>query len=162
MGEEDFDYSYRRTARGQRDESSTSEKGKTPFTLWQRLALLIVLFFFFSCGSSRKVVIRESFSTPPAKEVVATPTEVKKVKTPTKTLTNKEKITQYIEEFSSTAQEEMNLYGIPASITLAQGILESGLGYGRLAIEGNNHFGIKCHSDWSGKSIYHDDDEKVE
>ena len=100
-------------------------------------------------------MIRESVSTPPAKEVVATPTEVKKVKTPTKTLTNKEKITQYIEKFSSTAQEEMNLYGIPASITLAQGILESGLGYGRLAIEGNNHFGIKCHSDWSGKRIYH-------
>ena len=48
-------------------------------------------------------MIRESVSTPPAKEVVATPTEVKKVKTPTKTLTNKEKITQYIEEFSSTA-----------------------------------------------------------
>ena len=107
-------------------------------------------------------MIRESVSTPPAKEVVATPTEVKKVKTPTKTLTNKEKITQYIEKFSSTAQEEMNLYGIPASITLAQGILESGLGYGRLAIEGNNHFGIKCHSDWSGKRIYHDDDEKGE
>lgn len=162
MGEEDFDNSYRRTARGQRDESSTSEKGKTPFTLWQGLALLIVLFFFFSCGSSRKVVIRESVSIPPVKEVVATPTEVKKVKTPTKTLTNKEKITQYIEKFSSTAQEEMNLYGIPASITLAQGILESGLGYGRLAIEGNNHFGIKCHSDWSGKRIYHDDDEKGE
>ena len=107
-------------------------------------------------------MIRESVSTPPAKEVVATPTEVKKVKTPTKTLTNKEKITQYIEKFSSTAQEEMNLYGIPASITLAQGILESGLGYGRLAIKGNNHFGIKCHSNWNGKTIIEDDDEKGE
>jgi 1-aminocyclopropane-1-carboxylate deaminase len=56
------------------------KKRKTPFTLWQGLALLIVLFFFFSCGSSRKVVIRESVSTPPAKEVVATPTEVQKSK----------------------------------------------------------------------------------
>ena len=50
---------------------------------------------------------------------------------------------------------------IPASITLAQGILESGAGKGRLAVEANNHFGIKCH-DWNGKKIFHDDDEKQE
>jgi len=56
----------------------------------------------------------------------------------------------------------MKIYGIPASITLAQGILESGMGYGRLATEGNNHFGIKCHKDWAGKRIYHDDDRKGE
>ena len=54
----------------------------------------------------------------------------------------------------------MKAYGIPASITLAQGILESGMGYGRLAKEGNNHFGIKCHKDWKGDRIYHDDDKK--
>ena len=56
----------------------------------------------------------------------------------------------------------MEDYGIPASITLAQGILESGMGVGRLAVEANNHFGIKCHKDWEGDSIYHDDDEKGE
>ena len=56
----------------------------------------------------------------------------------------------------------MKTYGIPASITLAQGILESGMGYGRLAKEGNNHFGIKCHKDWKGDRIYHDDDKKGE
>ena len=56
----------------------------------------------------------------------------------------------------------MKAYGIPASITLAQGILESGMGYGRLAKEGNNHFGIKCHKDWKGDRIYHDDDKKGE
>jgi len=77
-------------------------------------------------------------------------------------VTNNEKITAYIEQFSSIAQEEMFIYGIPASITIAQGILESGMGYGRLAMEGNNHFGIKCHIGWDGKSIYHDDDEKGE
>ena len=53
-------------------------------------------------------------------------------------------------------------YKIPASITLAQGILESGTGSGRLAREGNNHFGIKCHRGWNGCQIYHDDDEKGE
>jgi flagellum-specific peptidoglycan hydrolase FlgJ len=57
--------------------------------------------------------------------------------------------------------QEMLTYGIPASITLAQGILESGSGRGRLAAEANNHFGIKCH-DWTGDKIYHDDDERQE
>lgn len=57
--------------------------------------------------------------------------------------------------------EEMRKYKIPASITLAQGILESGSGKGRLAVEANNHFGIKCHG-WTGKKIYHDDDASQE
>ena len=64
--------------------------------------------------------------------------------------------------FSPIACEEMNVYDIPASITLAQGILESSVGDSRLALVANNHFGIKCHSDWVGKRIYHDDDEKGE
>ena len=63
----------------------------------------------------------------------------------------------YIAFFRAIAIHEMKLYGIPASITLAQGILESGSGKGRLAREANNHFGIKCH-DWKGPRIYHDDD----
>lgn len=56
----------------------------------------------------------------------------------------------------------MKKFKIPASITLAQGMLESGLGYGTLAKNANNHFGIKCHKGWKGKKIYHDDDEKGE
>ena len=53
-------------------------------------------------------------------------------------------------------------YEIPASITLAQGILESGSGQSDLAEKSNNHFGIKCHSDWKGKKSYYDDDEENE
>ena len=68
----------------------------------------------------------------------------------------------YIKQYNYLAISEMHLYGIPASITLAQGILESGSGTSRLAVEANNHFGIKCHVDWNGPSIYHDDDEKQE
>lgn len=68
---------------------------------------------------------------------------------------------EYIETYSVLAQEQMRKYHIPASITLAQGLLESGAGKGRLARLGNNHFGIKCH-DWNGKRIYHDDDSRGE
>ncbi|MDB4901085.1 MAG: LysM peptidoglycan-binding protein [Mucilaginibacter sp.] len=65
---------------------------------------------------------------------------------------------QYIDRFKAIAIQEMNLYGIPASITLAQGLFESGSGNGELARVANNHFGIKCTSDWKGKSYYKDDD----
>ena len=67
---------------------------------------------------------------------------------------------QYIERFKAIAIQEMNLYGIPASITLAQGLYESGSGNSELAKNANNHFGIKCTSDWKGKSYYKDDDNK--
>jgi LysM repeat protein len=65
----------------------------------------------------------------------------------------------YIDKFKSVAIEEMNAYGIPASITLAQGISESGSGNSSLARYANNHFGIKCTSDWKGKAYYKDDDQ---
>lgn len=68
---------------------------------------------------------------------------------------------KYIDNFKDIAKEEMRLYNIPASITLAQGILESASGGGRLSVEANNHFGIKCH-EWTGAKIYHDDDLKQE
>lgn len=73
-----------------------------------------------------------------------------------------ESIPEYIETFSEIAQLEMKAYGIPASITLAQGLLESGYGKGELALKTNNHFGIKCHKGWQGDYDFHDDDEKGE
>jgi len=71
-------------------------------------------------------------------------------------------ISEYITTFSEAAQFEMKAYGIPASITLAQGLLESGFGNGELAKKTNNHFGIKCHTGWNGDYDYHDDDEAGE
>jgi LysM repeat protein len=65
---------------------------------------------------------------------------------------------EYIDHFKPIAIQEMNLYGIPASITLAQGLFESGSGNGELARVANNHFGIKCNNGWTGKSYYKDDD----
>lgn len=69
---------------------------------------------------------------------------------------------QYITMYKDIAIREMKRSGIPASITLAQGILESGDGNSTLARKANNHFGIKCHNDWKGKKVYHDDDAKNE
>ena len=66
---------------------------------------------------------------------------------------------QYIDQYKDVAIEQMRRWKVPASITLAQGILESGAGQSELARKGNNHFGIKCHG-WSGTSVYHDDDNK--
>ncbi|CAA7196584.1 glucosaminidase domain-containing protein [Chryseobacterium potabilaquae] len=65
---------------------------------------------------------------------------------------------QYIQKFAKYAVEEMEKYKIPASITLAQGLLETGGGQSRLALEGKNHFGIKCKEDWTGKTMRHTDD----
>lgn len=68
----------------------------------------------------------------------------------------------YIAKYSDMAVDQMKKYGIPASITLAQGLLESDAGRSTLATRCNNHFGIKCHSDWTGGKMYHDDDAKGE
>lgn len=69
---------------------------------------------------------------------------------------------QYIKKWAPTAVKEMYRSGVPASITLAQGLLESRWGQSALATEGNNHFGIKCHNDWKGKTMKVDDDAKGE
>jgi hypothetical protein len=69
---------------------------------------------------------------------------------------------KYIAQYAPLAKEQMKKYGVPASITLAQGILESGNGNSELAKKANNHFGIKCHNTWEGERVYFDDDEKNE
>ena len=71
-------------------------------------------------------------------------------------------VEEYIETYKDIAMREMREYKIPASITLAQGIIESGAGNSRLAREAKNHFGIKCHKGWTGMTYTMDDDEKDE
>lgn len=125
------------------------------------LVLMIIGLLLVNCGSKRRVTERES----PREKEKTVVTETKK-ETPTKEITPlpskpPSNIEAYISIYSDIAQNEMKLYDIPASITLAQGILESGSGKGRLAREANNHFGIKCH-EWTGARIYHDDDKSQE
>ena len=76
-----------------------------------------------------------------------------------KTQTPQEK---YIERYAAIAVSEMYRSGVPASITLAQGLLESGYGMSELALKSNNHFGIKCHNNWKGDKVFYDDDAKGE
>jgi LysM repeat protein len=71
-------------------------------------------------------------------------------------------VKEYVTRYAPIAITEMKRSGVPASITLAQGIIESDFGRSRLAREANNHFGIKCHTDWRGRKIYHDDDRRNE
>lgn len=131
---------------------------------------LLGLFLLASCGTQNRVsktskktkkTTRVVKTTPTEKpvEVVTTPpdVEVKIPETSTKSTTE-----LYIEKYSEVAKQEMERHGIPASITLAQGILESGSGYGELTVRSNNHFGIKCHRGWEGERVYHDDDEDQE
>lgn len=125
---------------------------------------LSVILLIISCGGAKKVSIRH-LKTP---EKTLKKFEVKQsildlnIHKSREKLSVVERVKNYVAAFSTVAIEEMEMYDIPASISLAQGILESGMGYSRLAVEANNHFGIKCHSEWEGKRIYHDDDEKGE
>ncbi|OED37754.1 hypothetical protein AB832_04950 [Flavobacteriaceae bacterium (ex Bugula neritina AB1)] len=132
------------------------------------ILLACIAIFSVSCGSSKKVANKAKTTTSrPArvKKISREVTQVKKAKKETKqplaTLPYKDKVRNYIFEYAAIAKHEMKEYGIPASITLAQGILESGAGYGELTGKANNHFGIKCH-DWTGERVYHDDDRSQE
>lgn len=130
-------------------------------------SIILMSLIIFSCSSKRKIVTKKKDSRHKTERVskrtepVSKKTETTSTsKTPIKT-THANAVEAYIANFSGIAKEEMRKYKIPASITLAQGILESGSGKGRLAVQANNHFGIKCHG-WTGQKIYHDDDRSQE
>lgn len=123
------------------------------------IVIFCVALLAFSCKSRKGIVTKKQKDNTKPVEVTQKDNEQKsEEESPAVYVTSTE---HYIDLHKATAQQEMSLYGIPASITLAQGILESGSGRGRLSVEANNHFGIKCH-EWTGKKIYHDDDEKQE
>ena len=127
--------------------------------------LLGCIFFLGSCSVTKSVRKKTptTVATPKKQQTKKIVPKVEAEKTlPKRPLTTDEKVHNYLTLFGPIAQREMREYKIPASITLAQGLLESGFGEGRLAVEANNHFGIKCHRGWGGGRIYHDDDEKGE
>ncbi len=124
--------------------------------------LILGSFLLFNCKVKKYTTVRIK------KKAISTKKPIYKPKHPTIKQTQTVKMPErkivpkntrdYIKRYAPIAIREMNIYGIPASITLAQGILESGSGRSNLAMRSNNHFGIKCHKEWDGKSVTHDDD----
>ena len=157
----------------------------------KKALLLLLLFFIVSCSINHPVV-RTTKSDPlksenPIVQRVKKPIYRPVTKTNTLAITKKDtptianysnatqvleattrvKVTTamvlaYIEKYKSVAKDNMVRTGIPASITLGQAILESGAGTGPLSVQANNHFGIKCHKEWTGPSIKYTDDEENE
>ncbi len=131
-------------------------KNEIPYMKQTLLVLIVFGILTSSCSLLKKQQLAPiSQITKPADPVKnaekVSATNSSSIKTPAES---------YIERFKNIAISEMNGSGIPASITLAQGILESGNGNSRLAKEANNHFGIKCSTEWKGETILQDDDNK--
>ncbi|WP_418638259.1 glucosaminidase domain-containing protein [Winogradskyella sp.] len=129
-----------------------------------RYIIVLIVVSAMSCGPKKGIVTkRKNDSTNKTVVVKNDKVETKKPTVTPSTTTHKAPSTvdAYIAIYAVIAKDNMRHHKIPASITLAQGILESGVGRGRLAVEANNHFGIKCHG-WKGAKIYHDDDRSQE
>lgn len=140
----------------------------------KQIFTLLLLTIMVSCGSSRVITTKEGdreYNTETDNSASSSEENVEVNTTNSTSITSPEvnttpihttdKVTIYVHQYSKIAQYEMQQSGIPASITLAQGILESGAGQGDLTQRANNHFGIKCHG-WAGEKVYHDDDKKAE
>ncbi|HEY9220603.1 MAG TPA: glucosaminidase domain-containing protein [Lutibacter sp.] len=127
------------------------------------LICLLTIGFLSSCNSKKQVVHSKHKIQPTEKKVVAAK---EKHKPAEKIIETKPTIAtstvEYINTYKDIAMKEMQEFKIPASITLAQGIIESTSGNSELTKRSNNHFGIKCHKGWEGDHTFHDDDEKGE
>lgn len=144
--------------------------------MFKKILFLLALAIFASCGSSKpKVATTKRAKKPVVTRTRTTPTRTTATtKSPTtnrsteviestsKTVVYSDVVNNYVSQFKDIAKGNMKQYGIPASIILAQGILESGAGAGTLSKTANNHFGIKCHTGWNGESVRHDDDASQE
>ncbi|MCV9926576.1 glucosaminidase domain-containing protein [Flavobacterium sp. LS1R49] len=144
--------------------------------MFKKTLLLLITISLIGCSASKpaiattkkaattqqrqRVAIQTKKKPTYTKPTVNTTSEV--IESTSKTVVTNTLISDYILQYKDIAMGNMKNYGIPASIILAQGILESGAGKGDLALSANNHFGIKCHKDWVGESVRHDDDSAQE
>ncbi len=122
--------------------------------------LLIIVLFLVGCGAKKRALKRETAKKNQVE--LSSKDDNKAIPKDEFIVFTIESTQEYIDTFKDIAKKNMITYGIPASIILAQGILESGSGRGQLTRKTNNHFGIKCHKGWEGDRDYFDDDEKGE
>jgi flagellum-specific peptidoglycan hydrolase FlgJ len=106
-------------------------------------------------------VVKNNSQTSP-KTIENTPSKTEILEATTRVKVTTEIVLAYIANYKEIAKKNMKEFGIPSSICLGQGILESGAGTGPLSSLANNHFGIKCHKDWTGQSVKYDDDSAQE
>lgn len=156
--------------------------------MFKKILLIFTIITVIGCNATKPVIVTTK-KTPLKSKIVVVKT-IKKTSPPaakiTKSLTSKtvkpehkkneteiivatsktvvtnDIVSLYIFQYKDAAMRNMRNYGIPASIILAQAILESGAGRGDLAMNANNHFGIKCHESWIGETVQHDDDSPQE
>ena len=142
---------------------------------FKKIAVLLIVLLSISCGTKKptvktvakpRTVVTKKPTTPITKVEKTKESEnreeLEELEATSKILITKDNVQIYIDNFQEIAKHNMKVHGVPASITLAQGVLESGAGKGRLSTIANNHFGIKCHTGWTGESVRHDDDAAQE
>ncbi|MFB3386530.1 glucosaminidase domain-containing protein [Flavobacterium sp. LAR06] len=145
----------------------------------KKILLFFIVAVLASCSSSKPAIAttkkqaavqrprtvttkKQTPVKPIGKNYPSTNNTTEVIQSTSKTTVTSTSINDYVLQYKDIAMGNMQKYGIPASIILAQGILESGAGKGDLALSANNHFGIKCHKDWLGESVRHDDDSAQE
>ncbi len=121
----------------------------------KKIILIVTILTLIGCNSSKSVIVT-------TKNLKVNQNKSETPQSTKKTVVISNLVDGYIFLYKDIAMSNMKNFGIPASIILAQGILESGAGQSKLATTSNNHFGIKCYTDWKGETTYHDDDTSQE
>ncbi len=133
--------------------------------MYRKIILTVAILMFIGCNSSKSVIVTTKNRNSKPTKVNSSQkngSRFEENKSTSKTMSTSDVVNGYILNYKDIAMSNMKNFGIPASIILAQGILESGAGQSKLATTSNNHFGIKCHTDWKGETTYHDDDTSQE
>lgn len=134
--------------------------------MFKKSLLIFILLMLISCNATKSPIVTTkkgaSKNTTYSKKTKSIKGRNEVIESSSRTLVTSEVVNNYVSQYKDIAMSNMKTYGIPASIILAQGILESGAGRGDLALSANNHFGIKCHADWTGDTVKHDDDSSQE
>ncbi|WP_281298173.1 glucosaminidase domain-containing protein [Flavobacterium limnophilum] len=127
--------------------------------MYKKILLLIVILTLIGCNTSKSVIVTTKAGNSKYKKTTSAANKKNETtQSASKTVVTSDLINGYVFHYKDIAMSNMRNYGIPASIILAQGILESAAGQSKLASTANNHFGIKCYKDWKGETTNHDDD----